>query len=124
MKFAPGFVILALTMTNLYELTLLVKKETDEAESKKLLDKISKWVVEKGKIVESKFQGKKNLVYPIKKELSANFWLMTCDMEGSNVKEMVEKFKLEERILRYLFVRIDRKPKKPKVLKTKTSVKK
>ena len=109
MKFAPGFVILALKMTNLYELTLLVKKETDEAESKKLLDKISKWVVVKGKIVESKFQGKKNLVYPIKKELSANFWLMTCDMEGSNVKEMVEKFKLEERILRYLFLRINKK---------------
>lgn len=124
MKFSPGFVILALTMTNLYELTLLVNKDTDEAESKKLLDKISKWVGEKGKVVESKFLGKKNLVYPIKKETVANFWLMICDMEGSNVKEMVEKFKLEERVLRYLFVKIDRKPKKPKVLKTKTPVKK
>lgn len=124
MKFTSGFVILALTMTNLYELTLLVNKDTDEAESKKLLDKISKWVGEKGKVVESKFLGKKNLVYPIKKETVANFWLMICDMEGSNVKEMVEKFKLEERVLRYLFVKIDRKPKKPKVLKTKTPVKK
>ncbi len=112
------------TMTNLYELTLLLPKDTDEAETKKLLDKISKWVADKGKVVESKFLGKKNLVYPIKKELAANFWLMICDMEGSNVKEIVEKFKLEEKILRYLFVKIDRKSRKPKVLKTKTPAKK
>lgn len=112
------------TMTNLYELTLLLPKETGEEDTKKLLDKISKWVKEKGKVVETKSLGKKNLVYPIKKELIANFWLMTCDMEGNNVKEMVEKFKLEEKILRYLFVKIDRKSRKPKVLKTKTSAKK
>lgn len=111
------------TMTNLYELTLLLPKEMGEEDTKKLLDKISKWVEGKGK-VESKFLGKKNLVYPIKKETIANFWLMICDMEGSNVKEMVDKFKLEEKILRYLFVKIDRKPRKPKVLKTKTPVKK
>ncbi|MBI3955561.1 30S ribosomal protein S6 [Candidatus Gottesmanbacteria bacterium] len=111
-------------MTNLYELTLLLNKETDEEETKKLLEKVSKWVKEKGKVVESKFLGKKNLVYPIKKEIIANFWLMTCDMEGNNVKEMVEKFKLEDKILRYLFVKVDRKPRKPKVLRTKTSAKK
>lgn len=111
-------------MTNLYELTLLLPKELGEEDTKKLLDKISKWVEGKGKVIESKFQGKRNLVYPIKKELIANFWLMTCDMEGSLVKEIVDKFKLEEKILRYLFVKIDRKTRKPKVLKTKLPVKK
>ena len=111
-------------MTNLYELTLLLNKDTDEAETKKLLEKISKWVADKGKVVESKFLGKKNIVYPIKKELIATFWLMTCDMEGNNVKEIVEKFKLEDKVLRYLFVKVDRKPRKPKVLRTKTPAKK
>lgn len=84
-----------------YELTLVLKEEGQE----KILKKIEKWLG-KGKILSSKFWGKKKLSYPIKKEKEGNYLFLEIEMPKKG-GEIERNLRLEESVLRYLLVRKD-----------------
>ncbi len=104
MNFEFSFVIL-LSMQNQYELMLIVKPQVSEEAEKKIIEQVGKFIKDKGKIATITPLGKKQLAYPIKKERSGNFHLFKLELVGKEVGPLSNKFKLEEVILRYLFIK-------------------
>lgn len=104
MNFEFSFAIL-LFMRNQYELMLIVKSQTIEEAEKKITELVGKYLKDKGKIASITPLGRKQLVYPIKKERSGNFLLLKLELSGKEVGQLSEKLRLEEDILRYLFIK-------------------
>jgi small subunit ribosomal protein S6 len=109
-------------MQNRYELMLIVRFQAPEVEENKFKEFIGKFIPDKKKIVSLKNLGKKLLAYPIKKEKEGFYWLATLALDGKEVYTLSSKLKLENSILRFLFVKVSSKTeeKKDKDKKDKT----
>lgn len=94
-------------MQNLYELMLLLKPQATADDEKKIAEQLGKLIKTCGKIVSSTSLGKKQLAYPIKKEGSGIYLLLTLELAGKEAARITEKLKLEELVLRHLLVKKD-----------------
>ncbi len=90
-----------------YELTLIQRISLNTDEEKKLMDSVQKLLSEGGKILQVKDMGKRTLSYPIKKEKEGNYKLLILEASGKEINSLSSKLNLDERILRYLFVKIE-----------------
>ncbi|OGM25734.1 30S ribosomal protein S6 [Candidatus Woesebacteria bacterium RIFCSPHIGHO2_02_FULL_38_9] len=97
-----------------YELTLVLDGKATSAKKKSLQEFVEKLVTAaKGKISEFKDVGKKDLAYEINKPASPSlggpdtgvFLEFTLELEPSKVKEITDKVRLKEGVIRYLMVR-------------------
>lgn len=89
-----------------YELTLIFPSSLDEAGQEKILTKIKKIITDAGgKIGKIDEWGKRQLTYPIKKQKEGVYFLLNLELEGKEAKQIEEKLKLEEVILRHLLIR-------------------
>lgn len=91
-----------------YELALVIDPDITSENQKKLLTKIKKIVEElKGKLEKENSWGGKDFAYPIKKKTRGFYFLLALKMPESGPKQLEEKLKFEDEILRYLLVRKD-----------------
>jgi len=81
-----------------YELTFLIKEET---ELKNIKDLILSY---QGKVTKEEKWGEKTLAYPIKKNRTALFYNFQFEVDKKNVLELKNKLNLNEKILRYLLL--------------------
>lgn len=103
---------------NRYLLTLVLKSELSETDRKGLLDGIkSKAIGKDGRITKEDLWGNRELAYPIKKQTKGYYAHFDVETDPAVVKHLDKTLKVEEDILRYLFIRND--IKKSKVRKTK-----
>ncbi len=93
---------------NKYELTLVLNSDLTSENQKKVLAKIGKLITDfKGKAGKTKEWGKKQLAYPIKKKTVGIFQLMNIDLPPEAIKDLDQKLRLEDNLLRFLIVKID-----------------
>jgi len=81
-----------------YELTLLVKEESELKKIKDLIDSYG------GKISEEESWGEKTLSFPIKKSRTARFYNLHIEMEKSKITDLKKKLNFTESLLRYLLL--------------------
>lgn len=88
-----------------YELTIVLPGKTTAAKKKDMTDKIEKMVtVNKGTVTKMDDWGKKDLAYDIKKNDSGVFVYFELNMPPTAVKNLKDKMKLEDDIMRYLII--------------------
>ena len=93
---------------NNYELTLVLPGGATAAKKKSVLARIEKLVkTGKGKIAKSDDWGKLDLAYEIKKQKSGVFVLMNLEMTPDMIKNLKDKLRLDDDIIRYLIVKND-----------------
>lgn len=86
-----------------YEITFLFDKG-----NKKVVERLKSYISEsKAKIVKEEDWGVKSLAYPIKKHTEAAYLYYEIELDTKNIKNLEEKIKLEEELLRYLVVRAE-----------------
>ena len=83
-----------------YELTLLLPEEAEVKNIKELI------TILKGKIEKEDTWGKRNLAYPIKKAASAFYFHWLIDIDHGNVNELKKKLNFNEKLIRYLLLKI------------------
>lgn len=83
-----------------YDLTFLLEKEEEQKIAKEIIASFS------GKINKESAWGKKILVYPIKKLRNAFFLNWQIDMEKKNISEFKKKLNFDEKIIRYLLLKV------------------
>ena len=105
-------------MKNKYELTILLKTSASSKDVEKLISDIKEIIKKEGKILKEEDMGKRRLAYSIRKENEANFRLITLETMGADLALLSSKIRMEEAVLRHLFIRID-EPKVPKTRKKK-----
>lgn len=86
------------TIKKEYEISYLVREEGDRQELVKLLNSYKAEILNEGKI------SKITLAYPIKKEKSAYFGFFVFAVEPEMIKEVKEKLKLNNKVLRSLII--------------------
>lgn len=89
-----------------YEIMFIIKATLTEAENKKIVEDLQKIINnKKAKVIEFKEMGRKKLAYPIKKELSGNYYVMTVEADHDTIAEFDRKALINEKILRYLILK-------------------
>ena len=93
---------------NKYEMMFIVKANSDEKAVAKTADSLKSIITSmKGKIVEEKDLGSKELAYPIKKETVGYYFVVNFEATAETVAELDRKARIDESVLRHLIIRLD-----------------
>ena len=79
----------------------------EDDEIKKTSDGVKALISGKSKVIEFKDLGKKKLAYPIKKEISGNYFLMNVEASHDVIAEFDRKIRINEKVLRHLVIKLD-----------------
>ena len=90
-----------------YELVVIISPEVAEEGLTATLEKISRFIVERGgSVTEVNQWGRRKLAYPIKKFMEGNYVLAHFKLEPRLTAELEASLGLSEEILRHLLVRV------------------
>lgn len=89
-----------------YEIMFIVRNTIEDEAVKKEADALQSLITnDKGKIIEFKEMGKRKLAYPIKKELTGTYYVMTVEANHDTIKEFDRKVLINENVLRHLIIK-------------------
>lgn len=92
-----------------YELTFAADAQIDQEKIDKIADQIEKKVLDaKGKILQKDHWGKKRLAYEIRRKQYGYFVYLLFKSEGALIKSIEHELKMNESILRFLTVKLDK----------------
>ncbi len=86
---------------NEYDFVFLLNEKEELKKLKEFVTSLS------GKVTEEKTLGKKDLAYPIKKQASADFYEWRLQMSKDKLTEFKKKVGLNEKLLRYLLLKVE-----------------
>ena len=96
-------------MLNQYETVFIVTPVLSDDQMKEAVKKYQAFVKEKGaEMVHEEAWGMRKLAYPIQKKSTGFYHLMEYRAEGPFIAEMEVAFKRDERIIRFLTVKLDK----------------
>jgi small subunit ribosomal protein S6 len=84
-----------------YELTFLLPEEAEVESIKKLLTSLD------GKVTEEQKWGKRQLAYPIQKQMEAFYFTWMLDMPPQQMAELKRQLNFNEKLLRYLLLKVE-----------------
>lgn len=89
-----------------YELTVVLPGDFTEAKKKTQIESLQKIIKTlKGKVVNINEWGKIDFSYEIKNHKSGLYFFLNFDFPSNMVKDLREKLKFEDGIIRYLLIR-------------------
>ena len=99
-------------MLNRYETVFILTPVLSEDQVKEAVQKYHDLITKAGgKIVNSENWGLKKLAYNIRKKSTGFYNLIDFEIEGAEIKNYEVAFKRDERILRFLTVKLDKHSK-------------
>lgn len=95
-----------------YELYLVLDAEAEEADVQAIVDRLTQIVQSghnetRGEVIKVEVRGKRRLAYPIKKKTEGQDVVFSFQSPPQVPAEMERVLKINERVLRYLLVRLD-----------------
>lgn len=91
-----------------YEIMFIVKPTLEEAAIKETVSSLSAIITDmNGKVTDSKDMGKRELAYPIKKEISGFYYVLTIEASHDIIAEFDRKARINENILRHQIIKLD-----------------
>ena len=94
-----------------YEIMFIVKSTMESDQIKASAEAMKKIITDyKSKVVEFKELGEKKLAYPINKEISGYYFVMTIEANVDAINEFDRKATLEEKggsLIRHLIIKLD-----------------
>jgi small subunit ribosomal protein S6 len=96
-------------MKNQYETVFILTPVLSEAQMKEAVQKFKDFLAEKkAEMVHEEHWGLKKLAYPIQKKSTGFYHLFEFAAEGELIQELELEFKRDERIMRFLTVKLDK----------------
>ena len=93
---------------NKYEMMFIVKATLEESSVKAAAENVKKLAESlKAKVDSFKEMGQKKLAYPIKKEISGYYYVMTMTASKETIKEVNRKMSIDENVIRHLTIKLD-----------------
>ena len=93
---------------NKYEMMFIVKATMEESSVKDAAENVKKLAESlKAKVDSFKEMGQKKLAYPIKKEISGYYYVMTMTASKETIKEVNRKMSIDENVIRHLIIKLD-----------------
>ena len=99
-----------MSKTNFYELTYIVKSVLDESDIKATIEKVTNFLTENGAKIEDVDEwGNRELAYDIENMHSGYFMNMYFEVAGEVMVQLERMLKLEDNVIRFLFLKYDSK---------------
>ena len=96
-------------MLNQYETVFITTPVLSESQMKETVDKFKNILTEsKAEIVHEENWGLRKLAYPIQKKSTGFYYMIEFLADGSQIQKIETEFKRDERIIRFLVVKLDK----------------
>jgi small subunit ribosomal protein S6 len=106
---------------SLYEHVFLARQDLSQAQVDALAEAATKIVEEhKGKVIKTETWGLRTLTYKIQKNRKAHFVMLDIDASGDTIAELERQTRMNEDIIRYMTVRVDKHEVGPSVMMRKS----
>ncbi|HEY6802678.1 MAG TPA: 30S ribosomal protein S6 [Pyrinomonadaceae bacterium] len=106
-----------------YEVVFIVDPTVDD-EVAKLTDAFKQIVIDQGgSVTKAETMGKRQLAYEILHKKEGTFVLMEIEGSGREIAELERRMRVNDRILRYLTVRVDEDRRRAEKLKSRRAAK-
>ena len=91
-----------------YEVVFIVDPTADDEEVARLTDSFKQIVTDQGgTITKSESMGRRHLAYEILHKTEGSFWLLEIEGSGREIAELERRMRVNDRIIRYITVRVD-----------------
>ena len=91
-----------------YEVVFIVDPTADDDEVARLTDSFKQIVTDQGgTITKSESMGRRQLAYEILHKTEGSFWLLEIEGSGREIAELERRMRVNDRIIRYITVRVD-----------------
>ena len=103
----------------IYECVYIARQELTAAQAEQLSKDLTKIVSSNsGEIKRQEYWGLRNLAYKIRKNRKGHYTMFHIEAPASAIEELERNMRLNEDVLRYLTVKIDKLPDGPSVMMT------
>jgi len=93
-----------------YELTVVFEGQLEQDVVEKHAEQINNLIkTSKSEVIKQDHLGKRRLAYEIMRKQYGHYVYYLFESDGSNIKDIEDNLKLNESVLRYLTVRLDKK---------------
>ncbi len=103
-----------------YEVVFIVDPTADEDEVTRLTDSFKQIVTDQGgTITKAESMGRRQLAYEILHKTEGSFMLLEIEGSGREIAELERRMRVNDRIIRYLTVRVDEDRRRAEKFKAK-----
>ncbi len=96
-------------MKNRYETVFITTPVLSEEQMKETVNKFKKIITDnKGSVIHEENWGLKKLAYPIQKKSTGFYYLFEFETEGSIIDQLEVEYRRDERIIRFLTIRMEK----------------
>ena len=91
-----------------YEIMFIVRPTLSEEDTKKVIENFKNIITNHGATITGETDmGQRELAYPIKKEISGFYYVLTVEASHEAIAEFDRKARLNENILRHQIIKLD-----------------
>lgn len=91
-----------------YEIVFIINSDAEDAEVMRLTEAAQKIITDQGgSIVKTEMMGKRQLAYEINHRRDGIYVLLEVEGSGREIAELERRMRVNDRILRYMTVRVD-----------------
>lgn len=103
-----------------YEVVFIVDPAAEEAELTSLTESLKQIATDRGgTVTKAESMGRRQLAYEILHKTEGNFVLLEIEGSGKEIAELERRMRVNDRIIRYLTVRVDEDRRRAEKLKAK-----
>ena len=101
-----------------YEVIFIINPDAEDAEVMRLTEAVQKIITDQGgSITKTEMMGKRQLAYEINHKRDGVYVLLEVDGSGAEIAELERRMRVNDRILRYMTVRVDEDRRRAEKLK-------
>ena len=101
-----------------YEIVFIINPDAEDAEVMRLTEAAQKIITDQGgNIVKTEMMGKRRLAYEINHERDGVYVLLEVEGSGREIAEFERRMRVNDRVLRYMTVRVDEYRRRAQKLK-------
>jgi small subunit ribosomal protein S6 len=91
-----------------YEIVFIVNPDADDAEVMRLTEAVQKVITDQGgNVTKTEMMGRRQLAYEINHKRDGVYVLLEVDGSGAEIAELERRMRVNDRILRYMTIRVD-----------------
>jgi small subunit ribosomal protein S6 len=103
-----------------YEIVFIVNPEAEDAEVMRLTEAVQKIITDQGgSITKTEMMGRRQMAYEINHKRDGVYVLLEVDGSGAEIAELERRMRVNDRILRYMTIRVDEDRRRADKLKAR-----
>ena len=103
-----------------YEVIFIIDPGADDTEVMRLTEAVQKIITDQGgAITKTEMMGKRQLAYEINHQRDGIYVLLEVDGSGAEIAELERRMRVNDRILRYMTIRVDENRRRADKLKAR-----